>query len=96
MEMEIQRHEDMETRRHGDMGMWRHGDMETGDMETWRHGDTETRRYGDIETSTENRKWKPMRFFLIRSLFAHRAKVSLSFVRLFTKNQMEIIHLQLD
>ncbi len=41
-----------------------------------------------------NGKRKPRRFSLIRSLFAHRANGSLSFVRLLTEVQLEVIRLQ--
>jgi hypothetical protein len=96
----------METWRHGhgdmDMETWtwrhRHGDM---DMKTWtwshRHGDmdmeTWTRRRG---IKIINRKWKPRQFSSISLLFTHRATGSLSFVRLFTKKQREVIRLQMD
>jgi hypothetical protein len=65
-----------------------------GDMEIWRHGDMETWRYGDMNMETSNRIWKPMRFSIVRLPFAHRASVSLSFVRLLTKKQTEVILLQ--
>ncbi len=43
-------------------------------------------------------KWKmeAQAIFQIRLLFAHRADRSLSFVRLFTKKQTEVIRLQTD
>jgi hypothetical protein len=47
-----------------------------------------------IDFSVLNGKRKPRRFSLIRSLFAHRANGSLSFVRLLTEVQMEVIRLQ--
>jgi hypothetical protein len=45
---------------------------------------------------TEDGKWKPRCFSLIRLLFAHRTNGSLSFVRLLTKKQTEVIRLQKD
>ncbi len=44
----------------------------------------------------ENGKRKPRRFSLIRLQFARRANGSLSFTRLFTKKQTEVIRLQTD
>ncbi len=44
--------------------------------------------------STEKRK--PRRFFLIYLQFAYHANRSLSFVRLLTKKQTEVIRLQMD
>ncbi len=45
---------------------------------------------------TENGKQKPRQFFLIRLLFSNSANGSLSFVRLLTKKQTEVISLQTD
>jgi hypothetical protein len=56
-----------------------------GIPETWRHG---------IQIS--NRKQKLRRFSLIHLPFAHCANVSLSFVRLLTNKQTEVIHLKTD
>jgi hypothetical protein len=44
----------------------------------------------------ENGKRKPRQFFLIRLPFAHHANGSVSFIRLFTKKQTEVIRLQTD
>jgi hypothetical protein len=83
-----------ETWRHGYKDIetwikWRHGDM---DMETWiwRHG------HRDMELNKLNEKRKPKWLSWVRLLFAHRANGSLSFVRLLTKQQTEVIHLQTD
>jgi hypothetical protein len=49
-----------------------------------------------IYTSISNGKWKPRHFSLIRLPFAHCTNGSLSFVRLLTKKQTEVIRLQTD
>jgi hypothetical protein len=51
-----------------------------------------------MDTETSNGKWKmeAEAIFLIRLLFVHRANGSLSFVRLSTKKQAEVIRLQTD
>ncbi len=97
--MEIWRHGDMETWRHGDTETWRHEVMKTWsheDMETWRPGDMETWRHKVMETSNGKRKWKHRRFSLFYLPCAHCANGSLSFVRLLTKKQMEVIRLKTD
>jgi hypothetical protein len=77
------------------MEIWRH---EHGyiTMETWtwrhEHGDMDR----DTETSNEKRKWKPRRFSLILFSFAHRGNGSLSFIRLLTQKQKEVIRLRTD
>jgi hypothetical protein len=43
-----------------------------------------------------NGKRKPRQFSLIRSAFVHHANGSLTFVRLVTKKQTEVIRLQTD
>jgi hypothetical protein len=43
-----------------------------------------------------NGKQKPRRFSLIRLPFSHHANGSLSFLRLLTKEQREVIRLQMD
>ncbi len=59
-------------------------------MEKWRHGDMKTWRQGDIKWKTEAQEIFPNPFIT----FAHCANVSLSFVRLLTKKQTEVICLQ--
>jgi hypothetical protein len=63
-------------------------------METWSRGDMETQwRLGNVEIGDmDNIKRKTI--FL--NPFAHRANESLSFVRLLTKKQTEVIRLQTD
>jgi hypothetical protein len=61
----------------------------------------ETRRNGNMDMETGkhqsgNGKRKSRRFSLIRVLFAHCANRSLSFVRLLTKKQTEVMRLQID
>ncbi len=46
--------------------------------------------------SNGNRKRKPRRFSLTRLPFAHRTNGRLSFVRLLTKKQTEVMRLQTD
>jgi hypothetical protein len=62
-------------------------------MKTWLQGDTETWKHGheDIKRKTEAKA-----IFLNPLTFAHCANGSLSFVRSFTKKEMEVIHLQTD
>jgi hypothetical protein len=96
---------DMETWKHREMETWKHGDIETwtwrhghGDMDfekwTWSHGhgdldmETWTWRHGhrDMETSDEAQA-----ISLVRLPFAHHTNRSLSFFRLLTKKQMEVL-----
>jgi hypothetical protein len=60
-------------------------------MEKLRQGDI-----GDMDMETQSNGKRPRRFFLIRLPFAHRANGSLSFVRLLTKKQKEVIRLLTD
>ncbi len=90
METWTRRHGDMETLNQGNMKTWRHGDIET-----WRHGDMEKWRHGDMETwtwrhQTENRKWMPRRFSLIRLPFAHHANGSLSILWRRNKRKLSV------
>jgi hypothetical protein len=107
-DMETWTHGDMETWRQGHMDSWTHGHVDTwthGHMNTWRHGHMETWRHGDIDVEirqehghnqTGNGKRKPRRFSLIRLPFCHLVNGSLSFVRLLTRKQTEVIRLQTE
>ncbi len=53
-------------------------------------------QYMYAAVSNKNGKRKPSRFPLICLLFAHRANGSLSFVRLLTKKETELIRLLMD
>jgi hypothetical protein len=53
-------------------------------------------QYIYIYAAVSNGKWKTRRFSLISLPFGHRANGSLSFVRLFTMKQTEVIRLQTD
>jgi hypothetical protein len=71
---------------------------------TWRHGhgdmdmvQTVELKYRGILTFQQQKMENGTQaIFLIHLTFAHRANGSLSFVRLLTKKQMEVIHLQTE
>ncbi len=83
----------------GDMEIWRHRHRDIS-IETQKHEKKGTWRHGHgISTfykKKSNGKRKPRQFSLTRLRFFHCANRSLSFVRLLTKKEMEVIRLQAD